>query len=44
MFDFPEKVQGVLFDYQQFLTGERAQFKHRPLHLQSNVLPLSYAP
>ena len=39
MFDFPEKVQGVLFDYQQFLRPEsRAQFKHRPLHLQSNVL------
>ena len=42
-FDFPEKILVVLL-YQQFSKRERAESNHRPLDLQSNALPLSYAP
>ena len=45
MFDFAEKVlRTVVLLYQEFLERERAELNHRPLDLQSNALPLSYAP
>ena len=43
MFDFLEKILVVLL-YEQFSKRERAELNHRPLDLQSNALPMSYAP
>ena len=43
MFDFLEKIPVVSLEDQHFLTRERGELNHRPLDLQSNALPLSYA-